>query len=279
MEEDMNSKTISKFICIALLAIGISVQTTECHACELLREIQYEQSKLLKVLQSEVMQSVFKNYNSLNVAVKDTIDTLWNNDAGNLLLRRLHNVIKNDAQRVTILWDTCDENGKTNNFDPNNLFIYLNVNKFCQYIGYCDNKLVEFPETLDYVLFHELCHVLHKLDGTYRAEKTNGITQIYNIHEMDCVDEDILEAWTDDEELYTVTGWYVNDKNVIFDCLNTNSYMILKSLANGISSDNVVQRVYHCDYASLEVYKYASDMGFRRTLIRATKYIDTQAKV
>ena len=55
--------------------------------------------------------------------------------------------------------------------------------------------------------------------------------------------------------------------------------MILKALVDGILPDNVVQRVYHCDYASLEVYKYASDMGFRRTLIRVKKYIDARAKI
>lgn len=60
----------------------------------------------------------------------------------------------------------------------------------------------------------------------------------------------------------------------MFDCLNTNSYMILKALADGIKADNVIQRIYHCDYASLEIHKYAKDMGFRRTLIRSAKYID-----
>ena len=271
-----------KTICIATLLVPsiICTASSDCRAGELLREIQTEQSKVPNVEQNQVMQNVFKNYNNLNVEVKNTLDILWRNDAGNLLLRRLHNVIKDDNQRITILWDTCDEAGKTNLFDPNNLFIYLSVNKFCQYVGYCDNKLVEFPETFDAVLFHELCHGLHKLDGTYRAGTTDGIKQIYDMHAMDCVDRDILDAWENDEELYTITGWYMDDnKKAIFDSLNTNSYMILKALADGISPDNVVQRVYHCDYASLEVYKYASDMGFRRTLIGVKKYIDARAKI
>ena len=275
----INRKTLSKFTGSVLLAMCMCALSNS-HAGELLRSIKNAQSKSSVVTQHQVMHNVFKNYDNFNIEVKDTLDILWHNDAGNLLLRRLHENIKDDAQRITILWDTCDKEGKTNNFDPNNLFIYLNVNKFCQYVGYCGNKLVEFPETLDAVLFHELCHSLHKLDGTYRTKQTDGVMQMYNIHAMDCIDRDILEAWTDDEELYTITGWYLSDeKKVMFDCLNTNSYMILRALSNGILPNNVVQRVYHCDYASLEVYKYASDMGFRRTLIRTKKYIDGQAKI
>ena len=276
----MNRKTISKIVTSALPAICLSAHTTsDCHAGELLREIQAEQRKLPNVTYSQIMQNVFKNYNNLSSEVKDTLTTIWNNDAGNLLLRRLHNIIKDDTQRITILWDACDKDGKTNLFDPNNLFIYLNVNKFCQYAGYRNEELVKRPETLDAVLFHELCHSLHKLDGTYRANTKNGIMQIYNIHAMDCVDQDILEAWTNDEELYTITGWYVDDgKKVTFDCLNTNSYIILTALQDGIPADKVVQRIYHCDYSSLEVYEYAKDMGFRRTLIRAKKYIDVQMR-
>lgn len=283
MDDNMktNSKNISKIVASALPAICLSAYNTlDTHAGELLRSIQNEQLKLPNATQAQVMQNVFKDYDNLNIEVKDTLDILWHNDAGNLLLRRLHNVIKDDKQRITILWNAVHKSGKTNLFDPNNLFIYLNVNKFCQYVGYCDNKLVEFPETLDAVLFHELCHGLHSLDGTYKAGTTDGIVQIYAIHAMDCVDKDILGAWEDDEELYTITGWYVDDdKKVIFDYLNANSYMILKALANGISPDNVVQRVYHCDYASLDVYEYASYMGFRRTLIRAKKYIDRQTEI
>ncbi len=273
----MNNTTLSKIVASALPAICLSTQiTSDCHAGELLRSIQYEQSKLPQVTQNQVMQNVFKNYDNLNEEVKDTLDTLWRNDAGNLLLRRLYESIKNDTQRLTILWNAHHKSGKTNLFCYDNLSIYLDKSKFCKYVGYCNEELIELPETLDAVLFHELCHGLHYLTGTQKTEETIGIKKIYNIHAMDCIDIDILDAWEDDEELYTITGWYVApDGKVMFDCLNTNSYLIFKALQNRVPAEKVVQRVYHCDYASLEVYEYAKDMGFRRTLIRAKKYIDT----
>ena len=113
----MNNKTLSKIVASALPAICLSTQiTSDCHAGELLRSIQYEQSKLPQVAQNQVMQNVFKNYDTLNHELKDTLTTIWHNDAGNLLLRRLHNIITNDTQRITILWDTCDKKDKSNYF-------------------------------------------------------------------------------------------------------------------------------------------------------------------
>ena len=108
------------------------------------------------------MQNVFKNYDNLNIEVKNTLDILWNNDAGNLLLRRLHNIIKDDTQRLTILWDTCDERGDSNYFRHKDLTVLLNKNKFGQCIGYRNGELCALPETLDDVLFHEMSDCLPK---------------------------------------------------------------------------------------------------------------------
>ena len=108
------------------------------------------------------MQNVFKDYNTFNNELKNTLDILWNNDAGNLLLRRLHNIIKDDTQRLTILWDTCDERGDSNYFRHKDLTVLLNKNKFGQCIGYRNGELCALPETLDDVLFHEMSDCLPK---------------------------------------------------------------------------------------------------------------------
>ena len=107
------------------------------------------------------MHNVFKNYDNLNIEVKETLDILWNNEAGNLLLRRLHKNIKDDAQRITILWDACDKDGETNLFRYEDSTVFLNKNKSGDYVAYCAGKIYAFPERLDTVLFHELCHGLH----------------------------------------------------------------------------------------------------------------------
>ena len=110
----MKSKTMR--VAMLLVPSVVCVATTDCHAGELLKSIKNEQNKLPKVAKDHVMYNVFKHYDNLNTEVKETLDMLWCNDAGNLLLRRLHNVIKDDAQRITILWNTCDEDGESNYF-------------------------------------------------------------------------------------------------------------------------------------------------------------------
>ena len=158
----MNSKAISKIVVSTLPAICLSTHTaSNCRAGELLRKIQTEQRKLPYVTQNQVMQNVFKNYNNLNIEVKNTLTTIWHNDAGNLLLRRLHNVIKDDTQRLTILWNAVHKSGKTNLF-CHNMTIYLDIRKFGQCIGYRNGELCALPETLDDVLFHEMSDCLPK---------------------------------------------------------------------------------------------------------------------
>ena len=155
----MKSKTmrIATLVVPAVACMTIS----DCQAGELLCSIQHEQNKLPHVTANQVMQNVFKNYNNLNTEVKETLDMLWCNAAGNLLLRRLHNVIKDDAQRITILWNVCDENGESNYFQYFDSTILLDQSQFGWDVGYCNGIIDIFPDRLDMVLFHELCHALH----------------------------------------------------------------------------------------------------------------------
>ena len=154
MEDNMktNSKNISKIVANTLPAICLSADTTlDSQAGELLRSIQNEQLKLPNATQAQVMQNVFKDYDNLNIEVKDTLDILWHNDAGNLLLRRLHNVIKDDKQRITILWDTCDEEEDSNYFRYFDSTVLLAPNKFGWDIGYRNGVIEIFPEYLDII--------------------------------------------------------------------------------------------------------------------------------
>ena len=273
----MNRKTISKIVTSALPAICLSAHTTsDCHAGELQREIRAEQCKLPNVTYSQVMQNVFKNYDNLNIEVKDTLNILWKNDAGNLLLRRLNENIKDNTQQITVLWDTCDEKGESNYFRYKDASILLNKDKFGDYAAYCAGKIYAFPEQLDTVLFHELCHALHDLEGIKNYNEQTFILKFYNQSEEQEDMKETCEAWKNDEEIRTITGWYIDDDGQLkFDCLNTNSYIVLEELKNGTSPKEIMQRVFHCDRLSLDfVYNKAKLERLDELIIPLEKYID-----
>ncbi len=275
----MNNTTLSKIVASALPAICLSTQiTSDCHAGELLRSIQHEQSKLPNVTHTQVMQNVFKDYDNLNEEVKDTLDILWHNDAGNLLLRKLHKYIKDETQRITILWDACDKKGESNYFRYRDSAVLLNKNKFGDYAAYCDEEIYALPEQLDTVLFHELCHALHNLEGIKNYGEQAFIPKFYKQPGEQEGIKETCDAWENDEEIYTITGWYVNNDGALkFDWLNTNSYMILDALKDKIPPEKIVQRVFHCDYWALDP-KYPNAIRERldELIIPLEKYVDVQ---
>ena len=259
----------SKNIRVAMLLVPsiACVATTDCRAGELLRAIQKQQAELPFVTKDQVMQNVFKNYDTLNIEVKDTLDILWYNDAGNLLLCRLHNVIKDASQRITILWNACDKEGETNLFRPAISTIFLNENELGDYAMYHAGKVRAFSERLDSVLFHELCHALHDLDGTEICKQQRFVPTFYKLSDNDELCQIAYENWTDDEEIYAITGWYIdNDELPKFDSLNTNSYMILDALKHGIAPNDIAQRIFHCGYWDISpkrrktMEKYAGEL-------------------
>ena len=271
-------KTNSKNIRIAMLLIPstVCVAKSASYAGELLREIQSEQCKLPYTTQNQVMQNVFKDYDNLNIELKDTLDILWHNDAGNLLLRCLHNVIKNDNQQITILWDTCDEKGESNYFRYKDSAILLNNDKFGDYVAYCDGDIYALPEQLDTVLFHELCHALHDLEGIKNYNEQTFIPKSYNQSEEQEDIKETCDAWENDEEIRTITGWYIDDNEELkFDWLNTNSYMVLDALKDKIPPEKIVQRVFHCDYWGLAPkFPNAKRERLYALVIPIGKYID-----
>ena len=252
----------------------ICLSASNCQSGELLREIRTEQRKLPHVTQNQVMQNVFRNYDNLNKEVKDTLDTIWNNDAGNLLLRRLYKVIKNDKQRLTILWDTCDKEGNSNLF-CHDMTVYLDTRKFGQCIGYRNGELCTLPETLDDVLFHEMMHGLHKLTGENDTDGYDVINHLHKFPNNMTIFNECCKVWTNNEEVHTITGLYLGvDGKLHFDCLNTNSYMVLKALKNGTPINRIIQRVFHCDYTGLQDISKSCRNKIKNIVIPQKKYLD-----
>ena len=128
----------------------------------------------------------------------------------------------------------------------------LDNNKFGDYVAYCNGEIYAFPEQLDIVLFHEMCHALHNLEGIKNYGEQTFIPKFYNQSEAIVDIKETCDAWENDEEIRTITGWYVdNDGTLKFDLLNTNSYMILDALKDKIPPKQIVQRIFHCDYWGL----------------------------
>ena len=263
-------------VAMLLVPSVVCVATTDCHAGELLKSIKNEQNKLPKVAKDHVMHNVFKHYDNLNTGVKETLDILWHNAAGNLLLRRLNSVIKDDLQRITILWDVCDEDDDSNYFRYKDSSILLHKDKFGDYAVYSNKKIEAFPEQLDTVLFHELCHALHNLEDTIACNQHKIIPTFYKLSDKDPKCQEICRAWEDDEEIHTITGWYIDtNEKLKFDCLNTNSYMILDALKDKIKPEKIVQRVFHYDYWSASVFtEEDTTRHLDELVIPLEKYVD-----
>lgn len=271
-----NRKTLSKF------TKGMMVTTCLCmgaipdiHAGELLKKALDKQDNFLLLgnthARGEILNKVIKNYDELNEKLRDALDTLWSDAAGKLLLRSLCKEIKLDSQRIKILWNACDENNETNLFCYDNSTIYLMESRFGQYVGYCNGKFSQLPETLDAVLFHELCHGLHALKHSKQYEQHKTISALYNISQNDPICKSMNQAWTDDEEIYTISGWHMNANNELdFDYLNTNSYIALQALDGGRTPENVVQRLFHCSYGS---WKTKYDRLFKKVTINLEKFL------
>ena len=166
-------------------------------------------------------------------------------------------------------------------FDPPFQRFFLNKNELGDYAMYHAGKVMAFSERMDSVLFHELCHALHNLDGTVACERQMFVPVFYKLSHKDELCQVAYENWTDDEEIYAITGWYVDSKgNIKFDCLNTNSYMILEELKKGTPSEKIQQGVFHCDYPTLTTkYRLAKKLPLNGLVIPLEKYVDVKETV
>jgi hypothetical protein len=142
--------------------------------------------------------------------------------------------------------DKCDEKKKQSkqiqifihkdNYDEKGISkdIVCGVNK--------DMKIV--PKYLSYsdILFHELNHALHHMEDVYY----NRFRQ-YNYSTV--LGEDLpnyTEHWTNDEELYNITGYISRG---VFDPINCNMFDIYNCCKRSIPVENIIQRVRHSRYA------------------------------
>ena len=123
------------------------------------------------------------------------------------------------------------------------------------YIGYIHGVSgpVPFKETLDAMLFHEILHGYHNLLSPIDEKHLKKREVASRLHRIlknnDRLYENCCDAWCNDEEIHTISGWYLGaDKKLHFDWLNTNSYMVLQAIKLGITP---VQRVYHYVYELL----------------------------
>ena len=266
---------------VAMLLVPniVCVAPTDCQAGELLREIQNQQDNLLLLgsphSRTRVLQKVIKNYDELNDELQEALNEIWSNEVGKLLLRSLCKEIKLDTQRITILWNAHDKDHDTNLFDPADSTIYLDKSKFGKYVGYCNGTLIAKSYTLDAVLFHELCHGLHNINGADKGNAHKFVQRVYNFDEKDQIGMLTCKAWGGDEEIYTINGKYLNSEGKLdFDCLNSNTYMILQALKSGTPPTSIVQRVYHCSFELLQTeYLPVIDISLESFLIDLKEYI------
>ena len=256
----INYKALKKLKLVSALIFSINI----CNAGELLHQIQTKQHQLseltLSYSKEQIMRKVIDNYDYLNQKLYDALDTIWNNETGELLLRSFCENMRSDSKALTILWNKIDIDGSSNKIFYDSATIYIDESQFVDYIGYRNGEIVKLPETLDAMLFHEITHGYHNLLGFGACERMKQHVTAFRLHwprksfcleDLPFLNKSYL-FWIDDEEIHTITGWIVGiGGKHYFDCLNTNSYMVLQELKKGISSEEIVQRIFHCDYGSL----------------------------
>ena len=153
--------------------------------------------------------------------------------------------------------------------------IYLNTKRFGQCIGYRNGELCALPETLDDVLFHEMMHGLHKLIGVNNTDEQDVIKHLHEFPNNMTIFNECCEFWTNNEEVRTITGRYLGeDGKLHFDCLNTNSYMVLKSLKNGTPINRITQRIFHYSYENLQDISKPCRSTVKNIIIQKEKYLD-----
>ena len=224
----INYKALKKLKLVSALIFSINI----CNAGELLHQIQTKQHQLseltLSYSKEQIMRKVIDNYDYLNQKLYDALDTIWNNETGELLLRSFCENMRSDSKALTILWNKIDIDGSSNKIFYDSATIYIDESQFVDYIGYRNGDIVKLPETLDAMLFHEITHAYHNLLKTITNESLKETEAICKLHQTEDYFEKAKDAWKNDDEVHTISGWYIDvDQKLHFDWLNTNSYMVL----------------------------------------------------
>jgi hypothetical protein len=136
--------------------------------------------------------------------------------------------------------------------------------------------LVEKKLTLCDALFHELCHTFHKYSEKDK-ETSAYLDAIYSgRHEKYLwTDKKIERQFEDDEEMYNITGYYL-DSGKYLAPISCNMFNICKYSSN---SKSIIQRVFHIYWRDIKTYKTAYDYlhKINEFLIDLNQYVLTKS--
>ncbi len=153
----------------------------------------------------------------------------------------------NQKLKISLQSYVSEKDGKEHDFEfvRKEFCIYLNLNKLKEAgtITYLNNKIFPCsPYEANSYLFHELLHAFHYTIGTYKGNSRRALQYIYR-------DKEVLKKdWTDDEELYTITGKFLTKDGLVYDPLNANLYEAIKFYKQNFPGHAIPQRIFHTRY-------------------------------
>jgi hypothetical protein len=201
------------------------------------------------------------------------LDEICNNTIGEIAMKLLIANLKNKKEvlfletgendefnvkgTITIKLDNYDFKNR-NNYDPKGKV--KTEETLCGIrTGIGDiTQIVEKEDTISEAIFHELCHALHKYSGR-KMKKYCLLNLIYgkngsNKYLWTDNEDENPKNLEDDEEMYTITGCHCDGSPEVkrFDPISCNMFDIC---ANILDPEQIVQRVFHCDYKGYKAYR------------------------
>ena len=178
------------------------------------------------------------------------LERIIENPIGNITLRLLYQARQNmPKSKLKISSQSCvsAKDGKERYFGfvPTEFCVCLNLDKFEEAgtITYLNNKLFSCnPYEADSYLFHELLHSFHYTTGNYKGNSTSALQHIYEQH------DELKKLWTNDEELYTISGKFLTKDGLLYDPLNCNLYEAYKQDQEKYPGYIIPQRIFHIRY-------------------------------
>jgi hypothetical protein len=128
-------------------------------------------------------------------------------------------------------------------------------------------KVVKKTDTISEVIFHELCHALHKYSER-EMNDPNLLDIIYRENERG----KSLWSGKDAEEMYTITGHHCdgNTKVKRFDPISCNMFDICSNISN---PEQIVQRVFHYDYKAYKKYLTKHGLSESEALYKIEEFL------
>ncbi len=194
--------------------------------------------------------SEFIDYSENQAEILPILEQISENPIGNITLRLLYQArqnMPNQKLKISLQSYVSEKDGKEHDFEfvRKEFCIYLNLNKLKEAgtITYLNNKMFPCnPYEADSYLFHELLHAFHYTIGTYKGNSRHALQHIYGDQ------EDLKNDWTNDEELYTITGKFLTKDGLVYDPLNANLYEAIKFHEQNFPGNAIPQRIFHIRY-------------------------------